>query len=131
MNSVQPDPRIPEQGGRPFLLKLQDHLREHATAINQAATGNLWRSVTVSAAYTAGTGDLVVYVSPSGAFTVTLPPAKDMVNKIVTVKRKNNTTHTITIGATSGNIDGSASTTLTSAYQAKRFHSDGSDYYTV
>lgn len=111
--------------------RLLELLRDFAQAINQAAQGFLYRSVTVSAAYTAGTGDLVIYVAPAGTFTVTLPAAKDMLDKVVTVKRKNGTTHTITIQSSSGNIDGAASITLTTAYQARSFHSDGANYYTV
>lgn len=111
--------------------RLRSVLRDVSEAVNQAARGYLHKSVTVSAAYSASPGDIMIYVSPAGAFTVTLPAAKDTTDKVIRVKRKNNTTHTITIQASSGNIDGAASTTLTTAYQTKAFHSDGSNYYTV
>jgi hypothetical protein len=62
---------------------------------------------------------------------VTLPAVSKMVGKIVTVKRGNSTTHTVTISASAGNIDGAASTSLTSAYQSRRFFSDGSDYWLI
>lgn len=106
-------------------------LRQYAEAINQAATGDLWPFVSVSAAYSAGPSDLVIYVVPAGTFTVTLPSARDMRGKMVYVKRANNTTHTITIQASSGNIDAAASTTLTTAYQVRSFHSDGANYWSM
>ena len=106
-------------------------LREFAEAINQAAAGELHPFVSVSAAYSAGPSDLVIYVVPAGAFTVTLPAATATKGRILRVKRANNNTSTITIQATSGNIDGAASTTLTTAYQVKAFHSDGANYWSV
>ena len=112
-------------------FRLGQVLRDHAESINQAASGNLFPSVSVATTYSAGSGDLVIYVVPSGTFTVTLPLARDMQNKKVTVKRANNTTHTITIQGASGNIDGAASVTLTTAYQARTFHSDGTNYWGI
>jgi hypothetical protein len=127
MKQVNASPNVQPNDWR----QLVEVLRDMAQAINQAAQGFLYRSVSVNAAYSAGLADLVIYVSPSGTMTVTLPNAKDMLDKVVTVKRKNNTTHIVTIQASSGQIDGAASTTLTTAYQATSFHSDGANYYTV
>ena len=106
-------------------------LRQYAEAINQAATGDLWPFVSVSAAYSAGPSDLVIYVVPAGTFTVTLPSARDMRGKMIYVKRANNTTHTITVQSTSGNIDDAASVTLTTAHQAREFFSDGAEWHLI
>lgn len=106
-------------------------LRQYADSINQASRGELWPSVSVSTTYSAGPSDLVIYVVPAGAFTVTLPAASATKDRMIYVKRANNTTHTITIRASSGNIDAAASTTLTSAYQVKSFHSDGANYWSM
>ena len=106
-------------------------LREYSEAINQAAAGELVPFVDVSTTYSAGPSDLLIYVSPSAPFTVTLPAPSATKNRVLTVKRKNSTTHTITVSPASGQIDGGASTTLTTAYQAKSFHSDGSNYWSI
>lgn len=117
---------------RPYPDRVDVELaREFAEAINQAASGVLWPSVAVTGSYTAGTGDLVILVAPSGTCAITLPPAKDTTNTIRRVKRSNNTTHTITVQTGGGNIDGAASVTLTTAYQSRAFFSDGSNYWTV
>lgn len=106
-------------------------LREYSEACNQAATGLLHPFVAVTGTYTAGLGDIVIHVAPTGACTITLPPPADTVGSIRWVKRTNNTVHTVTIQPASGNVDGAASVTLTAAYQARAFHSDGSNYWTV
>lgn len=105
--------------------------QEYADAINQAARGLLQPFVNVSGTYSAGAADIVIYVSPSGICTITLPPPSVTKGSIRWVKRANNTTHTVTIQAASGNIDGAASTSLTTAYQSRAFHSDGSNYFLV
>lgn len=106
-------------------------LREYSEACNQAAKGLLHPFVSVTGTYTAGLGDIVILVAPSGNCTITLPAAADTAGSIRWVKRSNNTTHTVTIQPASGNIDGAASVTLTTAYQSRAFHSDGSNYWTV
>lgn len=127
MKRVSPSPVVPVNDWR----KLLDILREYATALIDAADGRLHEFVSVSAAYTSGLNDHVIFVVPSGTFTVTLPAASDMRNKRIVVKRGNNTTHVVTIQATSGNIDGAASTSLTTAYQSREFFSDGTDYWLI
>lgn len=108
-----------------------DTVRQFAESINQAARGELWPFVSVSASYSAGPSDLVIYVVPAGTLTITLPPPSSTKERILRVKRANNTTHVVTIQPSSGQIDGAASTTLTTAYQAKSFHSDGSNYWSL
>ena len=106
-------------------------LREYSEAINQAAAGELHPFVSVTTTYSAGAADLVIYVVPAGAFTVTLPAPSETKGRILRVKRANNTTHVITITPASGLIDSAANTTLTTAYQAKAFHSDGVGYWSM
>jgi predicted dinucleotide-binding enzyme len=114
-----------------FRARLEDVLRQHADALNQAAGGQLHNVVSVSASYAAGTADHIILVSPAGTLTVTLPAALDMLGKRVVVKRANNTTHVVTIDASSGTIDGAASVTLTTAWQRREVVSDGSNYFEV
>ena len=130
MDKVLADPKLPEtpQAG---WLRLYDHLRKFATSINQAADGRLWLSVAITTTYSAGENDHVILCAPTAPFTLTLQDAKNMKNKRIVVKRSNNTTHTITVGTTAGNIDGAATVTLTTAYQSREFFSDGSNYWEI
>ena len=131
MKRVTPQPILPakvDAGWHAGLLRL---LREYADSINQAADLRLWEFVSTAAAYTSGTNDHVIIVKPTGTFTVTIPAASVMRNKRIVVKRGNNTTHTITIQSSSGNIDDAASITLTTAHQAREFLSDGAAWWTV
>ena len=114
-----------------FLIKLRDILREYAVSINQGADGRLFRTTSVTGAYTASDNDHVILVAPSGTCTITLPAANQMSEKRILVKRSNNTTHAITIQASSGTIDGAASVTLTTAWQRREFLSDGTNYFEV
>lgn len=129
MKSVFASANLP-QGLADLRAQCVRYFNELATSVNQAAQGRLREFVSVSAAYTAGENDHVIQVAPSGTMTVTLKEPGVMRNKWVTVKRTNNTTHTITVQSAVGNIDGSASVTLTSAYQARHFFSDGAQWWT-
>lgn len=106
------------------------YFNELAQSVNQAADGRLREFVNITAAYTAGENDHVIQAAPSAPFTITLKEPGIMRNKWVTVKRTNSTTHTITIASAVGNIDGSASVTLTTGYQARHFFSDGVQWWT-
>ena len=130
MNKVLSDPKLPSDPQQ-LVLRITDFLRSFATSINQAADGRLWLSATASATYSAGENDHIILVTPAGIMTVTLPSAQAMKNKRVVVKRANSTTHVITINTSAGNIDGTATTTLTTAYQSREFFSDGSNYWEI
>lgn len=130
MNKVLSDPKLPDDP-KQLVLRITDYLRSFATSINQAADGRLWLHTSVSTTYSSGENDHVILVVPTGIFTVTLPTAQTMKNKRVVVKRANNTTHIITIQSSSGNIDGAASVTLTTAYQSREFFSDGSNFWEI
>lgn len=131
MNRVAPLPTFPDVQDATFRLRLHDYMREHATALNQAAEGRLWVLVSVTGTYSAGDNDGIICVAPTGTCAITLPTASAAINRRIVVKRTNNTTHTITVSGSTGNIDGAASVTLTTAYQAREFFSDGSNYWTV
>lgn len=115
-------------GLRAALIRL---LGPVVTAINQAAEGRIWAHAYVAATNTAGIGTTVILVAPTGAMAQTLPDASDMVGSVVIVKRANATTHVVTVDAVSGDLDGAASDTLTTAWQSKGWYSDGSNYFRV
>jgi hypothetical protein len=131
VNRVQLDPRFASVSGKPWELRTQDILREHATALSQAADGRLWTLRTVTAAATTLPSETFVVVKPSGAMTLTIPAAAETRERLLIVKRGNNTTHTVTIQPVSGTIDGAASVTLTTAWQRRMFMSDGTEYFEV
>ena len=129
MNNVNGQPLLPTEWAQ-ARLRISDLLKEYATAINQAANLNLFKSVAVSAAYTASENDHIIRCT-SGPYTVTIPAASSMQGKMVTVKRADSGTSTLTIQSSSGNIDGAASTSLTTAYQARTLYSDGTAWHLV
>lgn len=54
----------------------------------------------VTATYQAGTGDQVIFASASaGAFTVTLPPATNSTNQVITVYKSDSSTQVVTVRA--------------------------------
>jgi len=130
VNKVSPNPDLPVIGEL-FRIRLLDYLREFARSLNQAAEGFLWPSVAITTTYTAGEADLVIVASPSGPFTITIPRASVMKGKRIVVKRGNSNTSTITIQSTSGNIDGAANTTLTTAWQSRELFSDGTQWLLI
>ncbi len=130
MNKVNADPKLPNDP-KVGWLRLYDYLKAFAVSINQAADGRLWLSVSITTTYSSGDNDHIILCAPGAPFTLTLPDVKDMKGKRVVVKRTNNTTHTITVGTTAGNIDDAATVTLTTAYQSREFFSDGVDYHLI
>ena len=129
MNNVTSQPFLPEAWAQ-ARMRISDMLRDFGTAINQAANLQLFKVVSTAAAYTAGTNDHVIKCT-SGPYTVTLPAAGDMREKKVTVKRADSGTSTITIATAAGNIDGGATATLTTAYQARTLYSDGVQWWLI
>ena len=125
MRRVTPQPII----GNDLSASLLDRFREYSVALNQCADHRLSEFVSVTGTYTAGQNDHVIECAPSGAMTVTLPAASVMRNKRIVIKRTNNTTHTVTIQSSSGNIDGAASVTLTTAHQSREVFSDGANWW--
>ncbi len=125
MRRVTPQPII----GNDLSASLLDRFREYSVSLNQCADHRLSEFVSVTGTYTAGQNDHVIECAPSGAMTVTLPAASVMRNKRIVIKRTNNTTHTVTIQSSSGNIDGAASVTLTTAHQSREVFSDGANWW--
>ena len=125
MRRVTPQPSF----GHDLSASLLDRFREYSVALNQCADHRLSEFVSVTGTYTAGQNDHVIECAPSGAMTVTLPAASVMRNKRIVIKRTNNTTHTVTIQSSSGNIDGAASVTLTTAHQSREVFSDGANWW--
>lgn len=132
MNKVTPNPTLPGKVDAPgFLPRLLDLLRDLATGVNGLIEGRLhpWRDVVSTEA--TGTNDLVILVRPTGPMTVTIPDVASMGEKMVYIKRANNTVHTITVAPAAGLIDGAASVTLTAAYQCRAIFADKTNYHLI
>ena len=92
-----------------------------------------WFAISVTAAYTVEAFDRVILANATaGAFTVTLPTAVDRNGQQpITIKRVNGGANAVTIGSTSGTIDGSATASLASQYSCKTVISDGTNWHVV
>lgn len=86
--------------------------------------------VTVTAAYAASDGDLVVRVdATAGAVTVTLPPAADMKGLTLFVKKLDATANAVTVDASgSETIDGATTQATTTQYAVLRLLSNGTSW---
>lgn len=120
---------LPEAADR-MRLRLIDYLRDIVESVNALVTRVDPTIVDVTGAYAARNMDRVIQVAPSGTCTITPPLATKVPGQWLTVKRTNGTTHTITVQPASGNIDGSGSVTLTTAYQVRHLFSDGVQWWT-
>lgn len=128
MKRVDPTPWLPTEWGQ-AQQTIARLIQDFATALNQAAAGALRPHVSATTSYSSGKGDLVIQCAPSAPMAVVLPPASDMKEVTVTVKRVNGTAHTITVSSSAGNIDGAATVTLTLAYQVRHIYCDGTDWW--
>lgn len=130
------DPQLPGvEQTREYLVGLNKRLYEllpqFAHTIN-LATGGYSTLFTVTSNYTASSGDQIILVDCSGGGrTVTLPDASSVSNKTFRVKKVDTSGNTLTVQASSGNIDGSATKAWTTALQGFGFVSDGANYWVI
>jgi hypothetical protein len=86
--------------------------------------------VSSASPYTALAMDEIIVITTAGAYTVNLPAAADVPNKIYTIKKGSNDGGGVTVSA-SDNIDGSATYTIATYNDVIRLVSDGSTYYII
>lgn len=115
-----------EGWGSALNFKLTQIISNIAYSINQIENGYLYPSTAVTAAYSANVSDTVIFAN--GTFTITLPSPSVCKDKLFIVK--NTGVGTITVAGITGNLDGAANTTQATMI-AKRYVSDGTDYWTV
>ena len=109
---------------------------EMATAIereiNRAVDGYLFPVMSVTTTYTMNLNDaLILCDATGGAFTVTLKPAAECTQKLVVIKKIDNTATVTVDGDGSETIDGATTYSLSSQYQAVRLMSDGTKWHVV
>jgi hypothetical protein len=85
--------------------------------------------VTTAVDYVVASG--VSLVLASGTTAVTLPDANLNAGRTVAVKKIDSAGTTVTVDTAGGNIDGAATSTLVTRWQALRVVSDGLDWYAV
>jgi hypothetical protein len=107
------------------LLALEEFNRKTDDNINYLMKPNI---ITASTNYSAS--DLDYTILCSAALTVTLPQASTVRGKAIIIKRVG-AGAVIVDGYSSETIDGSATVTLTTAYESVRVHSDGSNWYKI
>ena len=101
-------------------------------AVNQNRIRRAPRVHSVTAAYSVALSDGVVLADATGgAYSVTLPAAGSAANMEFIVKKIDASANAITVAATSGNIDGSASASLSNQWDALHVVSDGTDWLKV
>lgn len=86
---------------------------------------------TITAAYTAQHGELVIVDASGGNFTVTLPSAAGHAGAVIHFKSIGASGTTTIDGAGSETIDGSATASLTTQYEAMRIVSDGTNWLKI
>ena len=111
---------------------------ELAMCVHKGGTTYAWETLAYGAAYvvtasktttyTAAPGDIIPCNATGGAFTVNLPAAAGVVQSI-RVKKTDASANAITIdGNASETIDGAATRTLTTQYEAVELWSDGAGW---
>jgi hypothetical protein len=86
--------------------------------------------ITKIATYSMTIDDRMVIAASAANMTLTLPASASSVPyEFIIIKSVSS--HTVTINTTSGNINGAASTNLTSQWQCVRLRTDGTNWYIV
>ena len=110
-------------------VKLNEVLGQFRKVLNRVIDGYLYYPTTITTTYTATVGDGVILCS-NGTYTVTLPTAESAFGKRFVIK-KISSSGTITVSASAGNIDGSASASISSSYGFLAVISDGTNYWSL
>ncbi len=136
MNRIGFDPRLPTVSFsleylRILTARLTEVFRGIAAAVNSAADGFTFRSSSQTGNYTVQLTDQIILVKNTANCTITLPSAKDVVDKRFVVKKAINNAFTVTVVASSGNIDDAASQIITAAYTSIDMVSDGTNYWII
>ena len=134
MNKL-PLPNLPASHGnidtydRILSIKLNEYLGAIRQAINQVIDGYLYQPTEVTTTYTANLGDGVLLCA-SGTYTVTLPTASSSYGKRFVIKKKA-AAGTITVATSGGDIDGSATASISTSYGFLAVISDGTQYWSL
>jgi hypothetical protein len=89
-----------------------------------------WRHVDVTTTYDAVDREFILADATAGAFTITLPSVSDSTDVWINVKKTDAMDNDVTVSAGAiGFIDGAATQTLSTQYDAVDFFCDGSNWY--
>jgi hypothetical protein len=93
------------------------------SAVNAAADGRLFPAVSTSISYTVNQNNAVILADASaGAVTISLPPAREMEQKRITVKKIDSSGNAVTVDADGAEtIDGAANKAISSQYVSHDF----------
>lgn len=112
--------------GATLNFRLTQIVQNVVFSINRFSDGYLYPSKAITATYSANVSDTVLF--GSGTFTITLPDPAVCKDKLFIIK--NTGVGTLTVQGITGTLDGAASTTQATTI-AKRYVSDGTNYWTV
>ena len=98
-----------------------------------AALGGIWKDEDNQKTFTDGQGNKYWFIDTTGGnVTIDLPDPSDVSpDTIFTVKRMTAGANTITVAAAVGNIDGSATHSIPTQYEAYAYVSDGENYWII
>lgn len=122
--------RVPAEYNRQYLF---DALTAIQMEINRGADGYLFPGVTVTANYTVTLNNSFVLAdATSGSITITLPPARECEQKLITIKRKSAGANTVTVdGNGAETIDGALTNVLATQYAAIELRSQDGAWWIV
>lgn len=130
-------PNPPDTYSQKYLLDLIRILRLYFTGqvdqINPVLRAFSTMQTVTDAAVSLGVSDggVTLADTTSNNVTVTLPAASDALMYQFIIKRISAGANTLTVNATSGNIDGSANASIPLQYTSLSFRSDGTNYWIV
>lgn len=122
--------RIPREYNQGVIAAL---FREIETLNNRQVDGRVFPVTSVTADYTATDNDcLILADATSGAITVTLRPADQSKEKLVIVKKTDNSVNAVTIdGNGSETIDGATTVALSSQWNFRGMMSNATAWFVV
>jgi hypothetical protein len=102
-------------------------------AVNTVADGRLFPASSQDAAYTVNYNDAVILVdATAGAVTISLPPAREMEQKRLTVKKIDASGNAVTIEPNGAEtIDGAANKSLAAQYNSQEYISFNGAWWIV
>ena len=131
------DPTFTSTGGTNYGVVVDDNTIKNGfgtlTPVSTLETGGSFGAkirTVVGSASVAATDHTVLVDSSGGATAITLPNVATCAGRMYVIKKISNDANTITISG-DGNIDGSASATLTNQYKAYTIQSDGAAWWII
>lgn len=114
------------------LADLEDRAEQAVRVVDKGKLGPLTVTDVLEAHYRARVGEFVRVRRAGTDFTVFLPPpSQGIAGQSIIVKDVWGASGTVTIRATAGQVDGSSTSAINSAYEAKHLVCDGENWWST